>query len=82
MVQYQTGDYNTATASHERALELRRLLGDQLGEAIALYRLGGVQQATGDYQAAEARLDEHMAEHQLAGDRSDEVIGLTKQNSG
>ena len=40
MVQQLTGDYPAAAASHQHALELLRDLGEPLGQAEALNRLG------------------------------------------
>jgi len=42
MVQQLSGDYTAAAASHQRALELFRDLGDRVGQAETLNRLGAL----------------------------------------
>ena len=55
-----TGDYLAAAANLQQALRLSRALGDRLGEANALSRLGSVQRLTGDILAATASLDQAL----------------------
>jgi tetratricopeptide (TPR) repeat protein len=52
-VQQATGDYRGAAASHQRALDVFRDLGNQLGQAEALNRLGEL--ATRTSATGEAR---------------------------
>jgi len=49
IMQLETGDYPTATASLQRALALHREVGNQRGRAWARESLGRVQQLTGGY---------------------------------
>ena len=50
----RTGDYPSAAACHQQALELSRDPGDRPGQAYALNDLGIVHGLTGDYPAATA----------------------------
>ena len=60
LLQRAAGDYQTATASHQQALELYCAMGDRLGQASALGNLGEVQRLTGDYPAAAASLTQAL----------------------
>jgi tetratricopeptide (TPR) repeat protein/transcriptional regulator with XRE-family HTH domain len=77
-MQTLTGDYRSATSSHEHALDLYRGLGDQLGEANALNKLATVQQATGDYRPAAANLTAALELHRGLGDRLGEANDLNQ----
>jgi tetratricopeptide (TPR) repeat protein/transcriptional regulator with XRE-family HTH domain len=72
-MQTLTGDYRSATGTHEAALSLYRDHSDPLGEANALNRLGTVQQATGDFRAATASLTRALELHRTALDRLGEA---------
>ena len=65
MVQQLTGDYPAAAASHQQALELFRDLGDPLGQAEALNRLGELSSRTS--ATGQAR-DQHIQALAIARD--------------
>ena len=65
MVQQLTGDYPAAAASHQHALELLRDLGEPLGQAEALNRLGELSLRTS--AACQAR-DQHIRALAIARD--------------
>jgi tetratricopeptide (TPR) repeat protein len=66
-VQQETGDYPAAAASHQRALTLFTDLGNRLGQAEALNRLGELATRTAD--TAQAR-DRHAQALAIARDIS------------
>ena len=65
MVQQLTGDYPAAAASHQHALELCRDLGEPLGQAEALNRLGELSLRTS--ATGQAR-DQHIRALAIARD--------------
>ena len=67
MVQQETGDYPAAAASHQQALALFRDLGNRLGEAEALNRLGELATRTA---AAEDARRMHAQARTIARDLS------------
>jgi hypothetical protein len=76
-MQTLTGDYRSATSNHEHALELYRALGDQLGEANDLNKLGVVQYQTGDYRLAAASHEQALELRRALGDRLGEANAYT-----
>jgi tetratricopeptide (TPR) repeat protein len=64
-VQQLTGDYPAAAASHQHALELCRDLGEPLGQAEALNRLGELSLRT---SAADQARDQHIRALAIARD--------------
>jgi len=67
---WSQGDYPTARVAHERALELRRSLGDIAGVAESLYHLGITSYREDDYATARTYFDESLA---LATERNDQA---------
>jgi DNA-binding SARP family transcriptional activator/tetratricopeptide (TPR) repeat protein len=62
------GHWDQSAALHQGALAAARRVGDRLGEAYTLGKLGVVQQLTGDYPAAAATLARALALYGDAGD--------------
>ncbi|MFJ2349954.1 tetratricopeptide repeat protein, partial [Streptomyces antimycoticus] len=63
------GDYAGATDLLGQALEQFRALGNRLGEAGALWCLGGVRRLTGDYAGAADLLGEALERFRALGSR-------------
>src|SRR5262249_33654291 len=68
-VQRLAGDYRSATASSQQAIELCRNLRDRRQRAYALNELGLVQQLTGDYPAAAASHQQALRLNRDVGNR-------------
>ena len=64
-----TGDYPAAAQALEQALGIYRDLGDRLGQAGALTRLGAVRRMTGDYPAAAQALEQALGIYRDLGHR-------------
>jgi predicted ATPase/DNA-binding SARP family transcriptional activator len=75
MAVYQ-GDYETAHASHEESLAIRRALDDKAGVASSLNNLGLVATARGDYAAAQQFHSESLTLRQELGDRAGAASSL------
>jgi tetratricopeptide (TPR) repeat protein len=75
-VQRLTGDYQAATTSQARALDLYRELGDRTGETDALIELGTVHCLTDEYTAATETLNEALRLTRIRGDRFGEADAL------
>ena len=67
-VEFFAGEYAEARARLERAVAVRRTLGDQVGLAGALSYLGQAAREQADYEPARAWLDESLALFQNLGD--------------
>ncbi|MDR7459661.1 MAG: tetratricopeptide repeat protein, partial [Armatimonadota bacterium] len=74
------GDYPAALACYERALALRREVGDERGVAMALNNLGVVAKDQGDYARARAYLEESLAVKRRLGE--ERGIAVTLNNLG
>jgi tetratricopeptide (TPR) repeat protein/transcriptional regulator with XRE-family HTH domain len=71
------GPWDQAVILHATALQAARHLGDRLGQAGALYDLGGVRAMTGDYPAASRDLQEALGISRDLGDRHGQAGALT-----
>ena len=71
-----TGDYPSADAALEEALEFYRDLDDRRGQANALISLGITRQLTGDYPGTATALDEALEIYRSLGDRQGQANAL------
>ncbi len=74
------GDYPLARSLAERALELYRILGDQVGVVRALSNLGAILHAQGELDVAAETLDECIGACGAVGD--DRLMALARNNRG
>jgi len=66
---YRQGDYKEARARHEKALEVRRAIGDRAGVAASLDSLGAVAHDQGDLNGSLAFFDEALSIRRSMGDQ-------------
>ena len=70
------GETLLARDYHERELPLRRVLGQQLGEAIALNNLGHIYSTLGERQKSLEHYQQSLTLHRSAGRRRNEAVVL------
>jgi predicted ATPase/DNA-binding SARP family transcriptional activator len=73
---YFQGRYEAAARAGEEALSLFRAIGDEMGTAVALNRLGMFAWALGDDDRARTLREEALASFRELGDRHGEAISL------
>ncbi|WP_155246799.1 ATP-binding protein [Salinispora arenicola] len=71
-----SGPWDQSVRLHGTAISYSKHLGDQLGEANALYDLGVVQRLTGDYPSAIDSLRQALALYRVLGHRIGEANAL------
>ncbi len=81
------GQSADAAEQFGKAVELRRALGNRIGEATSLRNLGNVQAISGDHDQAERSLRQAQALHQALGDRAglaavENDLGLLAEERG
>ena len=72
------GKYVKAEESHEKALAIRKEIGDREGEATGYAKLGFLFESQGKYVKAEEYLEKALAITKEIGDRKGEATGYAK----
>jgi tetratricopeptide (TPR) repeat protein len=70
---FYQGDFNSALSRHQRALTIRREIGDRVGEGASYYNLGIIYLEAGDYGKAQDHLLRAEPIHHISGNRWYEV---------
>jgi tetratricopeptide (TPR) repeat protein len=86
-VRRATGDYPGAAQALEQALDTSRDIGDRLGQAHALSRLGTVRRAMGDYRGAAQAAEQALDSYRDLGDRLGQAnvlsdLGIVRRATG
>jgi predicted ATPase len=73
---HMAGDYQRAELLYEESLTRFRVLGEELGAALAVFRLGSVATTRGDLKRGRALLEESLDTFRQGGSRKGEMQAL------